>query len=230
MAAPFDDHKFNDDLLLEDTDRGLAQKKYPSIFHVLDHPELRDLFIQYDSPATRAKSTGLKAGLWAIGLGFCALAVAASELLSTATLDHAASGGAKASTGIVLAMISGLCGLLSFLIGTMGVLLAGRKRGWLHCRLMTERTRQFHFQSFVLRLPQISASLKDGASKSHFLSERALWFEFFKTRFKGKLDSVFASTIREQDKLDVWVLDGVDARAELVARKQRARTGISGLS
>ena len=81
MVASFDDRKFNDDLLLQDADRKLAAKKYPSIFYVLDHPELRQLFSEYDTPAHRAKSTGLKAGLWAIGFGFGALAVAASELL-----------------------------------------------------------------------------------------------------------------------------------------------------
>ena len=53
----FDHHKFNDDLLLQDADRKLAQRKYPSIFHALDHPELRDLFCEYDAPANRAKRT-----------------------------------------------------------------------------------------------------------------------------------------------------------------------------
>jgi hypothetical protein len=208
MAASFDDHKFNDDLLLQDADRRLAAKKYSSIFHVLDHPELREFFVQYETPATRAKSMGLKAGLWAIGLGFCALAMAASEFLSTHSTES--------WTSIVLATISGLCGLLSFLIGTMGVLSAGRKRKWLQCRLMSERTRQFHFQTLVLRLPQILASLKNNAAKSKFLVERSLWFESFKKRFAGKLDSTFASTIHEQDKLDVWLLDGAGTRPDSV--------------
>ena len=60
MIASFDDHKFNDDLLLQDADQRLAEKKYPSIFHVLDYPELRQLFCEYEAPANRAKSTGLK--------------------------------------------------------------------------------------------------------------------------------------------------------------------------
>ena|SRR5215472_1033655 len=70
MGAPSDDHKFNDDLLLHEEDRRLALMKYPSIFHVLDHAELRQLFSKYDVPANRAKHTGLIAGIWAIGLGF----------------------------------------------------------------------------------------------------------------------------------------------------------------
>jgi len=30
--------RFDDDLLLEESDRTLAAKNYPSVFHVLDHP------------------------------------------------------------------------------------------------------------------------------------------------------------------------------------------------
>jgi hypothetical protein len=73
---------------------------------------------------------------------------------------------------------------------------------------MTERIRQFHFQTFVLRLPQVLASLQDEAAKTRFVSERALWFDSFKGRFAGKLDSAFAATVREQEKLDVWLHDG----------------------
>ena len=207
MKPSFDDHKFNDDLLLQASDRKLAERKYPSIFHVLDHPELRQLFCDYEAPADRAKRTGLKAGLGAIAFGFGALAVATSELLIT----HPASNPPAATTedwlSVALAVTSGICGLLSFLIGSVGVLFAGRKRHWLYCRLMAERIRQFHFQTLVFRLPQILASLKDDAARSVFLSERALWLETFKARLVGKLDFAFASTIREEEEIDPWLHD-----------------------
>jgi hypothetical protein len=206
MTASFDERKFNDDLLIHEADRELAERRYPSIFHILDHAELRELFVKFDRPATRAKRMGLTAGLWAIGLGFFALAIAASELLATRSVDGAAAH-AEHWIGIALAATSGLCALLSFLIGTTGMLSAARKRRWLRGRLMTERIRQFHFQTLVLQLPQILASLKGDTEKARFLTERALWFESFKSRFLGKLDSAFASTIREQEKYDVWLLE-----------------------
>jgi hypothetical protein len=59
----------------------LERQKYLSIFHARDYPELRELFSRYEGPARRVKSTGLKAGFWAIGFGFAALALAPSELL-----------------------------------------------------------------------------------------------------------------------------------------------------
>src|SRR6516164_10460622 len=96
MVALSDDHKFNDDLLLHDQDRKLALTKYPSIFHVLDHAELRQLFSKYDVPANRAKHTGLMAGILAIGFGFGALGIAALELLYAEDTTH----------GLALAIIS----------------------------------------------------------------------------------------------------------------------------
>lgn len=200
MVTPSDDHKFNDDLLLLEEDRKLASIKYPTIFHVLDHPQLRQLFSKYDAPANRAKRVGLIAGLLAIGLGFGALAIAALELI----FAHPA--------GVTLAAISGLCGILSFLIGSVGVLTAGRKRNWLRARLMGERIRQFHFQTLVFRVPEILASLKDATGKALFLSERNLSFETFKAQFAGKLDSAFAAIIEEEQSINPWLFG--DAKRE----------------
>jgi hypothetical protein len=79
---------------------------------------------------------------------------------------------------------------------------------------MTERIRQFHFQTVVFRLPQVFASLKDDGAKSKFLSERDIWFESFKSRFADKLDSAFTSIIREEEKPNVWLHDGAEKQAD----------------
>lgn len=202
MGAPFDDHKFNDDLLLHEEDRKLALLKYPSIFHVLDHAELRELFSKYDAPANRAKHNGLMAGILAIGLGFGALGIAALDLLSTE----------NATYGVALAVISGLFGVLSFFIGSVGLLFAGRKRNWLRHRLMGERIRQFHFQMLVFRVPEVLASLKDDTAKALFLSERNLWFETFKAQLIGKLDSAFAAIIQEEQSINTWLFGDATKR------------------
>jgi hypothetical protein len=111
MISSIDDHKFNDDLLLRENDRKLAAIKYPSIAHVLDYPELRQLFSQYDATANRAKRKGLIAGILAIGFGFGALAIAATEFLFSHTTRYT----------IALTVASGLFGICSFLIGSVGV-------------------------------------------------------------------------------------------------------------
>ena len=67
MVTDVVDHTFNDDLLLRETDRALALKKYTSIFHVLDYPELRLFFLGYDAPANTAKRNSQWAGVFSIG-------------------------------------------------------------------------------------------------------------------------------------------------------------------
>jgi len=194
--------------------------------HVLDHPELRELFCRYEVPADSAKRSGIKAGFWAIGLGFSALAVAASELLVTHPVSNKPAATLEDWLGIALAVISGLFGLSSFLIGSIGVLFAGRKREWLYCRLMAERIRQFHFQTLVLRLPQILTSLKDDAAKSAFLSERRLWLESFKMGLIGKLDSAFSSIIREEEEIDPWLHDGAQKTKSMAVPESKGLESI----
>jgi hypothetical protein len=72
---------------------------------------------------------------------------------------------------------------------------------------MGERIRQFHFQMFAFRLPQILKSLRNDTAKSAFLLERSLWLESFKAHFVGKLDSVFAALIEEDEIIDLWLHD-----------------------
>ena len=132
-SPPVDYHKFNDDLLLDEHDRNLAVRKYPAIFHVLDHPQLRQLFLQFDEPANREKRRGKLAGFVAIALGFIALSLAALEY----PLLHQA-GEHPYLLRMGLAASSALCGNAGVLIGGVGVLFAGRKRRWLRLRLMGE--------------------------------------------------------------------------------------------
>lgn len=79
MAADFDKQKFNDDLLLGQTDREVAARRYPTILHVLDNPELRNYFATFDAPANRAKRSSRTAGFIAIVLAGAALMVAAAD-------------------------------------------------------------------------------------------------------------------------------------------------------
>jgi hypothetical protein len=210
MAPSVDDHEFNDDLLLHESDRRLAARKYPSIFHVLDDRELRKLFIEYDVPANRAKRKGLRAGFWAIGFGFGALAAAAAEILfiHSASDIHPAGGWAeRAEAGVTV--VSFVFGVLSFSIGSVGVLFATRKRDWLYRRLMGESVRQFHFQTLAFRLPEILTSLKDDRARAKLLSDRIDRLESFKARMVGKLDAVFTPAIDEDENSEPWRQDGM---------------------
>ena len=195
MNPAIEYHKFNDDLLLAQEDRDLAARKYPTIMHVLDHPELRHRFSADDKPANKAKRRARTAGLWAIGLVWVALAIASSEHL----LPH------QSPWATPLAAISAVCGLAGVIIGGTGILFAAKKQEWLHRRLMTERIRQFHFQTFVFRLPEILRSLSSEEAKDAFLLERKAWFEEFKSHFHGKLDEQFMNVLEDEKQTDIWL-------------------------
>ena len=201
MPVPVQKHKFNDDLLLKEEDQKHAATRYPAISHVLDNPELRTLFSDYDEGAKRAKIIGRRTGLVAIILVFFALALAASEHL----LGEEKANQAFWTLPTILALLSGFFGLLGVIIGGIGVLHSEKKRRWLQSRLMTERIRQFHFQTFVCRLPDIFESLKGPVSKQAFAEKRALWLDHFKAGYIGKLDSQFTDIIEEENGQDIWL-------------------------
>ena len=64
MTSPIEAHKFNNDLLLAESDRVLARRLFPTVYDVLDHPELRDLFLTYDVPANPGKAAGPQGGIY----------------------------------------------------------------------------------------------------------------------------------------------------------------------
>lgn len=155
---------------------------------------MRQLFAVYDGPANRAKRRARTAGLWAIGLVWVALVIASSEHLLGET------GWAR-----TFAVISAGCGLIGVVIGGTGILFAAKKQEWLYGRLMTERIRQFHFQTFVFRWPEILGSLSGDAAKATFTLQRKLWFDEFNARFHGKLDEQFTGTLEDETQKDIWL-------------------------
>jgi hypothetical protein len=195
MVQDPDRHKFNDDLLANDGDRRLAESSYPGLIHILDHPDLQQLFACYDTPANLAKKRSRRAGLLAIVLGTLALLGTSAEPLSD-------------DLGVpstILGMASAVAGILSVAIGLSGVLYANSKRRWLCQRLMTERLRQFHFQTFVRRLPDIVASRGKSGDVERYEKERCKWFDAFKARYTGHLDSEFTRIIDEDRASDMWL-------------------------
>lgn len=145
----FEAQKFNDDLLVPEEDLDRARRSYPRIFYILDHPELRDLFTAYDRPANAAKKRSRVAGAAAVLLAVIALLGASAE-----PLYH----GVDAPYPELIGFASALAGVMGVVIGLWGVLYARSKKEWLYRRLVTERLRQFHFQTFVCRLPDVAGS------------------------------------------------------------------------
>lgn len=197
MAKDPTSHQFNSDLLTNNGEVEFATQSYPTISHVLDHPELRDLFTAYDASANTAKKRSRRAGLLAIVLGTFALLSASAEAFSHNT--HEASKW--------LGMVAAIAGVFSVAIGFWGVLHTKSKRQWLCERLMTERLRQFHFQTFVFRLPDIVASLGTSGGAKTYDDARRRWFDEFKAKYEGQLDAELTEILDEGEGSERWLHD-----------------------
>jgi len=195
-AIDLDRHVFNDDLLMDDRNRAAVMARYKTVAHVLDHERLRELFQHYDGPATKAKRRGRLFGYISIVCILFAFIIASLEHF----WSHVPEAWPK-----ILAGLAGVLGIAGAAIGSIGVLHSKKKRQWLYGRLMTERLRQFHFQTMVRRLPQIRASLREGPDHPAFVAARAEWLAAFEARFAGKLDSQFAEVVQSEGSEGLWL-------------------------
>jgi hypothetical protein len=189
---------FNSDLLSHARDRQRAAKLFPGLLHVLDHPELRALFAEYDDPANKSKKRSLQLGVLAILLGGAALLGASAEIIIED--DHLKT---------AVAAVSAAFGLSGVVIGIFGVLHHRAKREWLQRRLMTERLRQFHFQTFVYRWTDIAKSLAGAAAVTEYEAKRATWFEVFKSNFQGHLHAQLSGLIAYPDDDDFTLHESI---------------------
>jgi hypothetical protein len=188
--------KFNDDLLVTPRDRELAADTFPDILHVLDFPELRQLFSSYDVPAKRAKRHRRVIGSVAIIAGVSALLGASVALLHDNDSAH---------WPRYVAGASAVMGVLSLLLGSVGALAGPSKRRWLCSRLMTERLRQFHFQTMVCRLPEILGSMADSKTRGKFLDQRRTWFAEYRLAYEGHLPARLRTVLDDDAEEDFWL-------------------------
>lgn len=179
-----DGYRYNDDLLLNPAARKVAAEKHALVFHVLDHPELRDLFTAVDTPANRAKKASRAWGFWAVVMALLSLLAGA-----------AAPGWKKSSIepwSTEIAWGAAVLGLSSVLVAWAGLLHGPRKNTWLYNRLRTERMRQFHFQSFLSRFADVVASVSEVRKGSSVVAvpvyqkKRSVWFAAFTEQYERR--------------------------------------------
>jgi hypothetical protein len=188
--------KFNDDLLVTPRDRELAADTFRDILHVLDFPELRDLFSTYDVPAKRAKRWRRVMGSVAIILGVGALLGASLALVNDEF---------PVQWPGYVAAASAIMGVFSLMLGSVGALAGPSKRRWLCSRLMTERLRQFHFQTMVCRLPEILASMRDSVTRGKFLDDRRAWFAEYRLAYEGHLPAQLRTVLDDDAEENFWL-------------------------
>jgi hypothetical protein len=199
FTAATSERKFNDDLLINDGDLQYAKEQFPEVFHLLDHPELREKFRAYETTANKARG-------YVHILGLLAVVCATVALMSIAVgpFFHGMVHEKMLSTLFeLLLMIAAVIAGMSLLVGPW------RKR-WLEARFMTERLRQWHFQGPVRRGGEVEASCDHANPKAiqTFQEQRRRWFADFLQEHVGKEDSRLALLANDPDDFSSdWLLD-----------------------
>ncbi len=200
--------KFNSDLLLSDLDRERARVSFPDVYPMLDFPELQKLFLHYDALANRAKKWLRATGLLSVCLGVIALLGISGEPVYQKYIA------AEIPTDRIGAFFA-VAGVLSITFGAFGVFNTGFKRRWLQCRLMTERIRQFHFQTLVKRIP---AKL-DERTREEFIALRDKWLARFLLDYEAQLPGRLQDVLADEEEEDIWALGEVVHEHNVVGSK-----------
>jgi hypothetical protein len=187
---------FNDDLLTNSGDLEYARRQFPEAFHLLDHPELRNVFVGYERSANNARS-------WMRWLGCLAVAFGTIALLSTATEPL----WSNYKYAKVLTIGFEFCGLLAAFIAVGSLWLGPWKKRWLESRFMAERLRQWHFQLILRKGREVEALLDQSAPQAleAYKSIRKKWFDGFLHDFGGKLDSRMHMLMKDPEFSGDWL-------------------------
>jgi hypothetical protein len=192
LGSPFDDPLKtwpNSDLLIAQEDREFFARHYPDFAPIFDWPELRSLFVSYDSSSARARARSRRSGVIAVFLGFLSLSMGATVPL----VEELAEGNATHDlrTRAVLGGIAAALAIVSIVIGYTQILRGKAKAQWLTNRFWGERIRQFHFQLIISHLPEVVAAVKSHEKMQAWLAFRSLELDNFKQEYlRGVGDKV----------------------------------------
>jgi hypothetical protein len=187
--------RFNDELLLSESDRDLAKMKYPRIFFALDHPNLRAEFERVDKNANAAKTRSRS-------IGCLTLSFAVGSLLTfpLEPLISSASGNAISPINLfrTIAIIGAVSGVLAIIFGNIGLAFGKAKRRWLQMRLKTERMRQWQAQYITAHIADIVRAAGSDAAIKQFVDTRDLAFKHFQRSFLDQISSEYTKYTRRE--------------------------------
>lgn len=191
---PAHEHVFNDDILLNEGDRAYAAEQFPEIAHVLDNPELREIFAKYEGEADAARDRVRR-------VGFATVVFATAALLTFPTRPLWAH--IEYFRWVVLVVDA--AGILAMLISSGGLWIGLWKRRWLESHLMAERLRQWHFQMLLRRGREIERSTTSTAAREEFERLRSRWLDEFLQSHEGHLDSKLEALTGELAHAETWL-------------------------
>jgi hypothetical protein len=170
---------FTDDLLRSDDDRTTARCLFPELFHVLDHEEMGACLSRVEWAENEARARSLRDQLLPLIL-FGIASLGAGIIWAFGDVSHAST--------IAISSMAAAIDATSMIMIIRTLKNRQPNTNWLNWRILAERLRQFHFQSFVCRTNDILMLLlqREHMPKrfllDRFLYARAQWLSEFKSR------------------------------------------------
>lgn len=213
VGEPEQKHLFNGDLLIDETDRTTAEKLYANIYHVLDHPELRETFSDYNTKAETAKKRVNRLGLAAVSLATLALLSSALtpvlDIVSGSDVGPNQTALTTLLKGVHWLLFLGECaGLVGSTIAVGGLLLANKKKEWLEHRYLAEMLRQWHFQYLIFRGKEIEDSCNSSdpeTAKKTFCNLRNAQFSAFKAKLENNREALVQALRKHPEAGYQWL-------------------------
>lgn len=216
LDNPFKDWP-NGDLLVEAEDRAFFARHYPEFAPIFDWPELRSLFVTYDSAAASARAHSRRSGVVAVAFGLLGLLVAAIIPLADGRAHSLGSGNQLQD---VLGAVAGALAIVSIGIGYTQVLKGKEKIRWLTNRFWTERIRQFHFQLIVNNLPAVISAIQNKNDLKEWLDFRARELDVFEHDYlRGAQDMIHHLDLDEAED-SPWIFEKWDRAAPVPPASQ----------
>ncbi|HEY3951658.1 hypothetical protein [Phenylobacterium sp.] len=190
FAGPLDSWA-NDDILLTKPARERLAAEHPRALRVLDWPELRTLFANYEAPATQEATSGRRRGRLVF------LPAAGGLVLAPLTLLLPSGIRLPALFGVLVAAAIGV-----FVAWRMRA--SGRTSHALGSRFWTERARGLYFQVLVNNLGLAAQAMNDDRAFSAWKRVRAEALETLP--LARDLPARIRDLVKDLEDQDVWIV------------------------
>jgi len=169
----------NDDLLIREDVRFQVQEHFPTLYPIVDWPDLRQVFLRHDEIANNKKVEVSRRGRLIVVFGVLGLTLAATTGLFTTTTSLSAWFGAAAA----------LFSLASLVLGALFRLRNPQRREWLQSRYITERIRHFYFQFMLTHASEIVGLLGADSSTKTLMDKKKKALAAFESHHIGQQET-----------------------------------------
>lgn len=193
-----DSHTYNlDDFLHTSEARAQARKEFPRIYFSLFSSFVSDEFLRLDEVANEKKKRLQNFGIFAVGLAFLALALAAVDIAFLAPVEDKTKVEKLLATAIPFG--AAISGILSFVMGFFGAGVGKRKTEWLCLRMQTELIRQWKARFYLNHRESILNASGSEEDALHYNAEMRDEFREFIDFLKANSDQLFADIVSKDD-------------------------------